>query len=122
MSVDVIENAKEHFGRLLEKQLARVERMKEAPDWLDFSGVAPIIVGVIGGDGIGPFIAKEARWVLEAMLTDEIASGKVSLREIKGLTIERRAEVMKPIPDEVLEEIKQCHVTLKGPTTTPRKG
>ena len=28
----------------------------------------------------------------------------------------------KPIPEDILEEIKQCHVTLKGPTTTPRKG
>jgi isocitrate dehydrogenase (NAD+) len=30
--------------------------------------------------------------------------------------------VNKPIPEDILEEIKQCHVTLKGPTTTPRKG
>jgi len=29
---------------------------------------------------------------------------------------------MKAIPDDVLEEIKKCHVILKGPTTTPRKG
>ncbi|GAF95947.1 unnamed protein product, partial [marine sediment metagenome] len=29
---------------------------------------------------------------------------------------------MKAIPDEVLEEVKKCHVLLKGPTTTPRKG
>jgi isocitrate dehydrogenase (NAD+) len=29
---------------------------------------------------------------------------------------------MKTIPDDVLEEIKKCHVVLKGPTTTPRKG
>ncbi|MHA2497838.1 MAG: isocitrate/isopropylmalate family dehydrogenase, partial [Candidatus Hodarchaeales archaeon] len=25
-------------------------------------------------------------------------------------------------PDDVLDELKQCHVILKGPTTTPRKG
>ena len=29
---------------------------------------------------------------------------------------------MKAIPDDVLAEIKECHVTLKGPTTTPEKG
>jgi len=29
---------------------------------------------------------------------------------------------MKAIPDDVLAAIKACHVTLKGPTTTPRKG
>ncbi len=122
MSVDVIERAKEHFGGLLELQLARVDRIKQAPDWLDFSTVSPIIVGIIGGDGIGPYIAKEARWLLEVLLKEEISNGKVELREVEGLTIERRAEVGKPIPDEVLEDIKKCHVTLKGPTTTPRKG
>jgi isocitrate dehydrogenase (NAD+) len=122
MSAEVIERAKEHFGRLVEQQLARVERLKQAPDWLDFSGVEPLIVGIIGGDGIGPQIAKEARWLLEALLADEVAAGKVELRDIEGLTIERRAEVEKAIPDEVLEDIKKCHVTLKGPTTTPRKG
>lgn len=122
MGAEVIERAKEHFGRLVEQQLARVERLKQAPDWLDFSGVEPLIVGIIGGDGIGPQIAKEARWLLEALLADEVAAGKVELRDIEGLTIERRAEVEKAIPDEVLEDIKKCHVTLKGPTTTPRKG
>lgn len=122
MSVDVIERAKEHFGRLMELQLARVERIKQAPDWLDFSAVSPIIVGIIGGDGIGPYIAKEARWLLEELLKEELSNGKVELRDVEGLTIERRAEVGKPIPDEVLEDIKKCHVTLKGPTTTPRKG
>ena len=29
---------------------------------------------------------------------------------------------MQSIPDDVLEEIKACHVTLKGPTHTPEKG
>jgi len=29
---------------------------------------------------------------------------------------------MKAIPDDVLAEIKKCHVILKGPTTTPRSG
>nr|NIR51973.1 isocitrate/isopropylmalate dehydrogenase family protein [candidate division KSB1 bacterium]NIR72572.1 isocitrate/isopropylmalate dehydrogenase family protein [candidate division KSB1 bacterium]NIS27324.1 isocitrate/isopropylmalate dehydrogenase family protein [candidate division KSB1 bacterium]NIT73534.1 isocitrate/isopropylmalate dehydrogenase family protein [candidate division KSB1 bacterium]NIU28054.1 isocitrate/isopropylmalate dehydrogenase family protein [candidate division KSB1 bacteri len=43
-------------------------------------------------------------------------------RTIEDLTIERRAEIRKAIPDDVLEELKKCHVILKGPTTTPRKG
>ena len=122
MSVEVVERAKEHFGKLVEKQLARVERMREAPDWLDFSEAKPIVVGIIGGDGIGPYIAQEARWVMEELLKEEIADGKVELVDIEGLTIERRAEENAPIPPAVLEDIKKCHVTLKGPTTTPRKG
>ena len=60
--------------------------------------------------------------MLEELLKEELSNGKVELRDVEGLTIERRAEVGKPIPDEVLEDIKKCHVTLKGPTTTPRKG
>ena len=55
-------------------------------------------------------------------MQDELESGKVEFRNIEGLTIEYRAEVGKPIPDDVLEESKKCHITLKGPTTTPRKG
>jgi len=122
MSQEAIERAKEHFGKLLSDQFARLERMKAAPDWIDYAALHPIVIGILGGDGIGPFIAKESMWVLTEMLRDEITSGKVELREIEGLTIERRAAVGKPIPDDVLAEIKRCHVTLKGPTTTPRKG
>lgn len=122
MDSAVIEKAKEYFGQIVEEQLKRVETLKEIQDWIDYSQVKPIIVGIIGGDGIGPFIAKESRRILEFMLQEEIESGKVELRNIEGLTIENRAEQNKSIPDDVLEEIKKCHVTLKGPTTTPRKG
>ena len=122
MDVAAIERAKEHFGKLLERQLARVERMKKDEGWVDYSKVKPVIVGILGGDGIGPYIAAEAQRVLEFLLADELKSGKVEFRVIEGLTIEKRAQVKKAIPDDVLAEIKKCHVTLKGPTTTPRKG
>ena len=122
MSIEAITAAKEHFGKLLEQQLARVERIKSQAEWTDYAALKPVVVGILGGDGIGPFIAQEARWVLAELLKDEIAAGKVELRDIEGLTIERRAAELKTIPPAVLEEIKQCHVTLKGPTTTPRKG
>lgn len=117
-----VEKAKEHFGRLVEEQLERVERMKKAGDWTDYGALKPIIIGLVGGDGIGPYITKHAQAILEFSLKEEIENGKVELRVIEGLTIENRAKVMKAIPDDVLEEIKQCHVLLKGPTTTPRKG
>ena len=122
MNQEAIERAKQHFEQLVVEQLERVERMKQAEDWIDYSKLKPIVIGVIGGDGIGPYIAAEAQRVLETMLADEMKSGKVEFRVIEGLTIENRAKVNKPIPDDVLEEIKKCHVTLKGPTTTPRKG
>ena len=122
MGNSVIDKAKEYFGQIVEEQLNRVEAMKKAQDWIDYSQVKPIIIGIIGGDGIGLHIAAEARKVLEFMLQEEVKSGKVEVRNIEGLTIENRAEQNKSIPDDVLEEIKKCHVTLKGPTTTPRKG
>ena len=117
-----IESAKEQFGKLLEKQLKRVEAMKAQGDFIDYSKLDKIVIGVCGGDGIGPRITKEAARILEFLLKDEINKGKVEIRYIDGLTIERRAELLKAIPDDVLEELKKCHVILKGPTTTPRKG
>ncbi len=121
-NVQAINAAKEHFGKVLEQQLERVERIKLDQEWVDYSKVKPIVIGILGGDGIGPFIAAEAQRVLETLLKEELAEGKVKFRIIEGLTIENRAKHMKPIPDDVLAEIKECHVTLKGPTTTPEKG
>jgi isocitrate dehydrogenase (NAD+) len=117
-----IEAAKTHFGKVLEEQLARVEGLKRQPDWLDFNQIKPIKVGMIGGDGIGPTIAIESQKVLEYLLRDPVASGKVEFRTIEGLTIENRAAHLQSIPDDVMAQIKECHVTLKGPTHTPEKG
>jgi len=117
-----IEKAKDHFGKIVEEQLERIERMKAGDEWIDYSKLKPIIIGVVGGDGIGPYICKHAHNILEFLLEDEVKSGKIEFRVIEGLTIENRAKVMKAIPDDVLEEIKKCHVILKGPTTTPKKG
>ena len=117
-----IESAKEQFGKLLEKQLNRVEAMKLQGDFIDYSKLDKIIIGVCGGDGIGPRITHEAARILEFLLKDEVNKGKIEFKYIDGLTIERRAELLKAIPDDTLEELKACHVILKGPTTTPRKG
>ena len=118
----VIESAKEHFGAVLQQQLERVEMLKEEGDWTDYSSISPIIIGMLGGDGIGPSISAETQAVLAYLLRDEVASGKVEFRVIDGLTIENRAEKLQSIPDDVLAEIKECHVTLKGPTHTPEQG
>ena len=118
----VIAAAKEHFAAIVEQQLQRVERLKVDVAWTDFQKVDPIVIGILGGDGIGPYITAEAQRVLEFLLRDQVDNGKVQFRIIEGLTIENRAARMKSIPDDVLEEIKACHVTLKGPTHTPEKG
>ena len=118
----IIEAAKEHFGQVVAQQLERVERLKNEPDWVDYSSVSPIVVGMLGGDGIGPSISAETQTVLEHLLRDEVDTGNVEFKVIDGLTIEKRAEQMQSIPDDVLAEIKSCHVTLKGPTHTPEQG
>ena len=117
-----INKATIHFQKLLQDQLARVDRMRTVEEQTDYAALNPIIVGILGGDGIGPFIAAEAQRVLESLLQVPLDAGKITFRVIEGLTIEKRAEVRQAIPGDVLEEIKECHVTLKGPTTTPRKG
>lgn len=122
VSTERIEAAKERFGQLLMDQLKRVENMKAQGDFMNYKALDKIIVGVCGGDGIGPAITSQSQRILEYLLKDDIKSGKVEFRVIDGLTIERRAAENAAIPPAVLEEIKKCHVVLKGPTTTPRKG
>ena len=117
-----ITEAKEKFGQVLSEQLNRVEKMKAEKDFLDFSTLDKIVIGVVGGDGIGPAITEQAERILKFLLKDETEAGKVEFKEITGCTIEHRAEVNQALPDDVLEELKQCHVILKGPTTTPRQG
>lgn len=120
--MDKIEAAKAKFGALIEEQLKRVEKMKEDKEFVDFSKLPVIRIGICGGDGIGPAITAQAQRILEFLLADEVKSGKIEFKVIDGLTIENRIAAGKAIPDDVLEELKQCPVILKGPTTTPRAG
>jgi len=122
MSKEHIEKAKEKFGMILEEQLSRVEKMKQGDEWTDYTKLNPIIIGVCFGDGIGEVISRHAEKVLRHVLRDEVKKSKVAFQDIKGLTIENRVKHMKAIPDDVLADIKSCHVILKGPTTTPQSG
>ena len=60
-----IRKAQEHFGKVFEEQLERVERLKKEEPWQDFSKIKPIIIGILGGDGIGPTISAESQRILE---------------------------------------------------------
>lgn len=117
-----IKSAVEQFEVLLREQYARAQKMKNEAAAKDYSALPKIVIGCIGGDGIGPIITAEARRVLEYLLRDAIAAGRVELRDIDGLTIENRIACDKAIPDDVLAAIKECDVLLKGPTTTPKGG
>ena len=117
-----IEQATEKFKALLTEQLERNDRIKSEGDFTDFETKEKIVIGVCGGDGIGPIITKESARVLEYLLQDEVDAGKVEFKVIDGLTIENRIAHMQAIPDDGMEELKQCDVILKGPTTTPQAG
>jgi len=117
-----IQTAQEHLAKLIQVQLARIEKMKAAQDWINYDTLKPVIFGFCWGDGIGPLISQETQGLLEMLLKEEIAQGKLLFRTIEGLTIENRVKHNQAIPDDVLAELKKCHVILKAPTTTPEKG
>ena len=112
----------EHFRKIVEDQLARVEKLRNSPPVPDFASMDKIVIGTVDGDGIGPIIMDSCREILEKLLADEIASQRIELRRIEGLTLENRIAKMETVPADVLAAIKECDLLLKGPTTTPGKG
>ena len=112
----------EHFRKIVEEQLERVEKLKNSPAAADFSSMDKIVIGTVDGDGIGPIIMDSCRKVLEKLLAEEISTGKIELRKIDGLTLKNRIAKMETVPSDVLAAIKECDLLLKGPTTTPGKG
>ncbi|MCQ2385281.1 MAG: isocitrate/isopropylmalate family dehydrogenase [Clostridia bacterium] len=110
------------FEKLWDEQVERTEKMKNAPPPKDFGSMEKIVVGICGGDGIGPILVKEAEKLLAFLLEEKIRQGKIELRQIDGLTLENRMAKGEAIPEDVLRKIKECDVLLKGPTTTPKGG
>ena len=115
-----INQACEAFRILLEEQQNRIANMNT--EKTDFTTKKCVTIGIVDGDGIGPYITAHATRVLEKLLADEIAAGSIVLKQIEGLTIENRKAQGKAIPDDVLAAIKSCDVILKGPTETPHGG
>ncbi len=120
--MDAIRAAEEKFSELIRSEFERIERMKEDSEVKDFSKLDHIVVGILPGDGIGPIIMKQALRVVHELLEKEIVSGKVEIREIPGMTIERRAETLESLPEDVFEACRKCDVLVKGPFVTPRAG
>lgn len=114
--------AQEKFAALIKEDYKRIDRMNQAQEPLDFNKLDTIVVGILPGDGIGPVIMPLALRVMEALVGEDIDSGKIQLRHIEGMTIENRVAKLESLPDECMEQIKQCHVLLKGPMVTPRAG
>ena len=119
---DIIREALEAFAERINSELDRIETMKADSEIKDFSKLEKITVGVMPGDGTGPILMEQALRVANELLQEEIASGKVTFREIEGMTIENRVAKMQSLPDEVLAACKECDVLIKGPFITPRAG
>ena len=117
-----VEAAAEKYKTLLYEQLERADSIKKVKEFKDYEKLDSIVIGVCGGDGIGPTITAAAEKVLRTLLSDDINSGKIRIKRIDGLTIENRIACGKAIPDDVMEELYGCDVILKGPTTTPHQG
>ncbi len=117
-----IDSAVEQFRKILTEQIARERKMENEKKFTDYQKLDKIVIGICGGDGIGPIISAESERLLQFILKDEIAAGKIELRTIEGLTIENRIAHNQAIPDDVLAEIKACNVVLKAPTTTLKGG
>ena len=122
MKKETIQMAQEAFGKLIQEESGRIERMKQGAEITDFSKKEKIIVGILPGDGVGPILMEQALHVLDALVGSEIAQGKIEVRQIEGMTIENRVAKLESLPAEVLEEVKKCDVLLKGPMVTPRAG
>ena len=85
MSID--QSVLDKFEAVVESQRKRIMDMKAQDDFIDYSKLDKLIIGVCGGDGIGPIISAEAERVLEYILSDLKASGKVKFINIEGLTL-----------------------------------
>lgn len=105
-----IKNAVEKFEALIREQSDRSDKIKAQGDFVDYEKLDKIVIGVCGGDGIGPIITKESARVLEYMLADKVKTGKVEFKVIDGLTIENRVAANKAIPTTFLKNSN--HATL----------
>ncbi len=121
MNKEMLDKAVDQFRSLLEEQIRRKEQMersrKDAKDRKD-----SITIGLADGDGIGPIIMQTAEAVLKELVSEEIKQGTIRLKRIEGLTLENREKTGEAVPKDVLKEIRECDVLLKGPTTTPKGG
>ena len=64
MSID--QSVLDKFEAVVESQRKRIMDMKAQDDFIDYSKLDKLIIGVCGGDGIGPIIMEQAVRVLEA--------------------------------------------------------
>ena len=69
MSID--QSVLDKFEAVVESQRKRIMDMKAQDDFIDYSKLDKLIIGVCGGDGIGPMITGMAQHALEVLLADK---------------------------------------------------
>ena len=60
-----IDAAVEQFRTLLNEQIARERKMEQDKRYTDYKKLDKIIIGICGGDGIGPIISAESERLLQ---------------------------------------------------------
>ncbi len=73
-------------------------------------------VTLIPGDGVGPELTEATRRVLEAAAA---TAGSDFDWQVRDAGVDVMEEKGTPLPDDVLESIRDTKVALKGPITTP---
>ena len=111
-----IDSAVEQFRKIITEQLERQNKMEKDEGAKDFANMDKIIIGVCGGDGIGPIISDASVKVMQTLLADEIASGKVEIRNIEGLTVENR----RLFPTTYLQSLRLATLSLRAPQQHPK--
>ena len=76
----IIARAKEHFSKLIEEQFERIEMMKKQENFIDYDKLDTLVIGIVGGDGIGPYITAQAQRILEFLLRDKAKQKTLNLR------------------------------------------
>ncbi len=117
-----IDRATSAFRALLVEQYKRARRMKEGEPPKDFTSLSTVRIGLVGGDGIGPYLMHESRRVAEVLLADEISAGKVEFVDVFGMSIDERRTAGVAIPEDAMKTLLSCDCILKGPTETPKGG
>ena len=79
MTEDMIKEAVAKFEQLVRKQQQRAEKIKAEKDFIDYDKLDTLIIGVCGGDGIGPIITEESARVLKPLLDDEVKTPYIYL-------------------------------------------
>ena len=95
--------ASEKFAELARGEYERIALMKEDTEVKDYSKLDHIVIGILPGDGIGPIIMEQALRVVNELLKNEIASGRIEIRTIEGMTIENRVAKLESLPADVFE-------------------